>query len=173
MEYTKDFDIQNFQFWSGAYDRVKDLTSDKKGQLQQYIEECFCNKTPTETEINDFVWFSCDDFLKEITTDWKEKTCKMLDETFPNYKQEYKDEYLVNNDCDTEEAYEQAEDDFRETYWANHAEDVIKEAGYELDDEIQDFIGYYWSNGRTDEENLKELYNYLNNKENDNRTNNN
>lgn len=167
MEYTKNFDVQNFEFCGGSKCITKDLSCEQLEQLGQHIEECFFGRTPTESEINDFVWFDCDDFLEEITTDWKEKTCKMLDETFPTYKQEYKDEYLVNNDCDTKEAYEQAEDDFRETYWTNHAEDVIKEAGYELDDEIQDFIGYYWLNGRTDEENLKELYNYLNNKEDD------
>lgn len=172
MEYTKDFDIQDFEFWSGAKDRTKNLTCEQLEQLGQYIEEYFCDETPTESKINDFVWFNCDDFLEEITTNWEEKTRKMLDETFPNYKQEYKDEYLVDNDCDTKEAYEQAEDDFRETYWANHAEDVIKEAGYELDDDIQDFINYDWLDCRTDEENLKELYNFLN-KEDDNTTDNN
>lgn len=67
MDYTKEFDVEHFEFWSGAKDRTEDLSLDQLKALGNYIEECFADRTPTETEINDFVWFSCDDFLAEIT----------------------------------------------------------------------------------------------------------
>ena len=70
MEYKADFNVQEFKFWSGAYDRVKDLTYDQKEQLGRYIEEALGEdgqRTPTDGEINDFVWFECDEFLAGLT----------------------------------------------------------------------------------------------------------
>lgn len=62
MYYKKDFEIENFQFWSGAADNVKDLDFDKLQQLGEFLEEYFseCNEEPTETQINDLVWFEWD-----------------------------------------------------------------------------------------------------------------
>lgn len=67
MNYTQDFDVFNFPFWSGALDRVKDLDCSELAALGEYIEECFADTTPTKTQINDFVWFECDDFIGELT----------------------------------------------------------------------------------------------------------
>ena len=66
MEYTVDFDVRNFPFWSGAKDRVSELTYEQLDELGAYIEDCFDGTTPTETDINDFVWFDCDDFLAQL-----------------------------------------------------------------------------------------------------------
>lgn len=63
MIYQVDFDINQFKFWSGAYDRVKELSYDRLQELGQLIEDVFCDCTPTDTDINDFVWFDCDDFF--------------------------------------------------------------------------------------------------------------
>lgn len=67
MEYKVNFNIRSFEFWSGAKDRVQDLTLDQLDSLGEYIEEVFYGETPTETQINDFVWFECDDFINELT----------------------------------------------------------------------------------------------------------
>ena len=63
MVYSKEFSVDTFPFWSGAKDTVKDVREARKmDELQLLIEEMFADKEtpPTETEINDFVWFERD-----------------------------------------------------------------------------------------------------------------
>lgn len=69
MQYTKEFEIFSFPFWSGARDRTKDLSYLQMKELQRYIEEMFEGTTPTDTQINDFVWFECDEFLETLKTE--------------------------------------------------------------------------------------------------------
>lgn len=60
MVYSKEFSVDSFQFWSGAKDTVDDVRrAGKMDELQSLVEEQFAdNETPpTETAINDFVWF--------------------------------------------------------------------------------------------------------------------
>jgi hypothetical protein len=58
MKYTKEFDIDNFPFWGGAKDTIKTVKKNgKMDELGELIESVFIERTPTETEINDFVWF--------------------------------------------------------------------------------------------------------------------
>ena len=60
MVYSKEFSVDSFYFWSGAKDTVKDVREARKmDELQSLIEERFADSEtpPTETEINDFVWF--------------------------------------------------------------------------------------------------------------------
>lgn len=58
MKYTKEFSVDNFKFWSGAVQVVNAFRkANMLDDLQQLIEDNFVNKTPTDTEINDFVWF--------------------------------------------------------------------------------------------------------------------
>jgi len=66
MYYKKEFDVHSFEFWSGAYDRTKNLNYDQLTQLGQYIEDMFCDDIPEDVAINDFVWFDCDDFFSSI-----------------------------------------------------------------------------------------------------------
>ena len=65
MQYTVDFDIREFDFWSGARDTYEEY--EKQGrldELEQMIEDAFCDMTPSDTDINDFVWF--DDEVNKI-----------------------------------------------------------------------------------------------------------
>lgn len=57
-------DLWNF-FWSGARDRWEDATDDQKKRVWDLIQDVFSDDIPTETEINDFVWFECDDIFNE------------------------------------------------------------------------------------------------------------
>lgn len=61
MEYAQEFDIATFEFWSGARSRVDSLRDVPGGleALGEFIENLFdeWDKIPTETEINDLVWF--------------------------------------------------------------------------------------------------------------------
>ena len=64
MYYKVDFNIDTFQFWSGAKSRMDDATYDQKGAVAERIEDIFGDgSVPTETAINDLVWFECDDIF--------------------------------------------------------------------------------------------------------------
>ena len=53
----------DFDFWSGARDTVKYLTSDEIEQIFSTLEEIY-PEGMTETEVNDFFWFE-DDTIAE------------------------------------------------------------------------------------------------------------
>ena len=65
MFYKVEFDVDNFEFWSGARDRIEGANEDQKRAVQDRIEEYFegCGEIPTDTQINDLVWFECDDIF--------------------------------------------------------------------------------------------------------------
>ena len=47
--------------WSGAVDtlnRIEEL--DLEDDFMEVLEDVFCDETPTETEVNDFIWFETD-----------------------------------------------------------------------------------------------------------------
>jgi len=61
MEYKVECDLDQFDAWSGGKDTLDTLI--EKGvcdEVQFFIEEVFCDEIPTETEINDFLWFERD-----------------------------------------------------------------------------------------------------------------
>lgn len=57
-------DLDDF-FWSGARDRWNDATDDQKERVWDRLNEWFSDEIPSETEINDAVWFECDDIFNE------------------------------------------------------------------------------------------------------------
>ena len=60
MEYKVECDLDQFDAWSGGKDTLDVLI--EKGvcdEVQSLIEETFF-ETPTETQINDFLWFERD-----------------------------------------------------------------------------------------------------------------
>ena len=64
MQYKVDFDIENFGFWAGAkdvFDRC--VQEDRLEDLERLIEDTFCGSVPSDTEINDFVWFDAADLI--------------------------------------------------------------------------------------------------------------
>ena len=59
MRYTKEFDVDTFEFWAGAKDTIEDIKkAGKMDELGLLIESAFeCDdEPPTETQINDLVW---------------------------------------------------------------------------------------------------------------------
>ena len=63
MFYKIEFDFDEFNFWGGARDRIESATDNQKQKVKERIEESFYNEDPTDTEINDLVWFECDDIF--------------------------------------------------------------------------------------------------------------
>jgi hypothetical protein len=70
MEYTKDLNLTNFEFWSEA--KKHGFTYNELKEIEFSLENLYCDKTPTETEINDLFWFE-EKFLCEcIGLDFEE-----------------------------------------------------------------------------------------------------
>ena len=74
MEYKIECDLDQFDAWSGGNDTLKVLI--EKGvcdEVQSFIEETFCNEIPTDTDINDFLWFERDQIAEYLGyKDWDE-----------------------------------------------------------------------------------------------------
>lgn len=44
--------------WSGALDTLEDIEkADKEEELMTHLEEVFMDETPTDTNVNDYLWF--------------------------------------------------------------------------------------------------------------------
>lgn len=53
------------QSWSGAIDTLNRIEEEgKEDELMDFLEECFV-ETPTDTEVNDFLWFE-DEYIFEV-----------------------------------------------------------------------------------------------------------
>ena len=80
MVYSKEFSVDTFPFWSGAKDTATDVREARKmDELQSLIEEMFADKEtpPTETAINDFVWFEREFIYDQLGLD---ENGELLDE---------------------------------------------------------------------------------------------
>lgn len=55
MKVYKEVSLRDFEFWSGARDRVKYLTDEELDTIEAMLEEC--NESMSETDVNDFFWF--------------------------------------------------------------------------------------------------------------------
>lgn len=72
MTYTTEKSLEQFDAWSGGYDTLKVLI--EKGvcdEVEEFIEQCFAH--PTDTDINDFLWFERDQIAEYLGyKDWDE-----------------------------------------------------------------------------------------------------
>ena len=82
MTYTIDESLENFRAWSGGKDTLAVLI--ERGvcdEVEEFIEQCFAH--PTDTDINDFLWFERDQIAEHLGyDDW---------EAFENGEETYKD----------------------------------------------------------------------------------
>lgn len=72
LNVIREIDIDNFDdlyemCWSGALDRLNEAReNDIEEEFFDYIvEQLQYNDYLTETTVNDFIWFECDDWLEE------------------------------------------------------------------------------------------------------------
>ena len=60
MEYKVESSLRDFKAWSGGYDTLATLVErDLVDDTEAFLEMCF-EETPTETDINDVLWFEKD-----------------------------------------------------------------------------------------------------------------
>ena len=66
-----DYKTLKYNSWSGALDTLKDIEeADKEDELMYLLEEIvFADTTPTETEVNDFLWFERDYIYESLGLD--------------------------------------------------------------------------------------------------------
>lgn len=71
LEIKKTIDLNDFEFWGGAEARWNDASKEQKSEIYERILDWIETESilngyswiPSEMEINDFVWFDCDDIL--------------------------------------------------------------------------------------------------------------
>lgn len=53
--------------WSGAVDTIADIqNANKEDEFMNFLETVFCDEVPTDTEVNDFIWFERDYIYENI-----------------------------------------------------------------------------------------------------------
>ncbi len=72
---TATIDPEDFEFWSGARSRMDGATDEQREQVFERIAEfCECSGEVRDVDINDLVWFECDDiFFPEEEEDEEEE----------------------------------------------------------------------------------------------------
>lgn len=70
MEIKKDYNFNDLKknSWSGAIDTLETIEeNEKEEELMTLLENTF-EDVPTETEVNDFLWFDDDFIFEELGT---------------------------------------------------------------------------------------------------------
>ena len=92
--------------WSGAVDTIADIqNANKENEFMDFLEMIFCDDVPTDTSVNDFIWFEREYIYEnigltengELLEDEMEETLNESIESLEN-KEEFVD---FCNDCDT------------------------------------------------------------------------
>lgn len=94
--------------WSGAIDTITDVqNANKENEFMDFLEMVFCDDVPTDTEVNDFIWFERDYIYKNIglTEDGELPEDEMeeaLNESIESLEDEEEfDDFCDCNVCDT------------------------------------------------------------------------
>ena len=67
MKYIKEISMENFEAWAGATDTLETIKEHNKiDDLEHLINEMFFEETPTDTQINDLLWFDTDWLFKQL-----------------------------------------------------------------------------------------------------------
>lgn len=79
MKIYTEKSLRDFEFWSGAKDTAKYLTSRELDQIESILEECY-PEGMDETAINDFFWFEEDTIAEWLGYDSFEDIMKEQEE---------------------------------------------------------------------------------------------
>ena len=53
--------------WSGAVDTITGIqNANKETEFMNFLEAVFCDEVPTDTEVNDFIWFERDRIYENL-----------------------------------------------------------------------------------------------------------
>lgn len=60
MKVTKELNLRNFEFWSGALELAELLTNEELDLIESCLEDLYSARGLKETEINDLFWHEKD-----------------------------------------------------------------------------------------------------------------
>ena len=63
MKIMKEYDFEELykDSWSGAINTLDTIMkNDMENELMEHLEDIFSDQIPTETEVNDYLWFKSD-----------------------------------------------------------------------------------------------------------------
>ena len=101
--------------WSGAMDTIADIqNANKEDEFMNFLEMVFCEEVPTDTDVNDFIWFERDYIYEnlgltengELPEDKLEETLNdsidslMVEDSFEDFCGDC-DECIFNKICST------------------------------------------------------------------------
>ena len=69
MYIKKDFGFEELKdnSWSGAVDTLDDIEkAGKEDELMELLEQVFFDEIPTDTEVNDYLWFERDEIYSNL-----------------------------------------------------------------------------------------------------------
>ena len=68
MRITKELNLTDFNFWSGAKDH--NFTYNELKELEYIIEDLYFENLPSETDINDLFWFEEETLCEWLNIDY-------------------------------------------------------------------------------------------------------
>ena len=84
-EYGNYWDLKDHS-WSGALDTLADIEkADKEEELMQHLEEVFMDRTPTDTEVNDYLWFERESIYEAVGLNENGELPTVVDEARENH----------------------------------------------------------------------------------------
>lgn len=92
--------------WSGAIDTLEDIqNANKENEFMDFLEMVFCDDVPTDTNVNDFIWFERNYIYENIGLTEngnlpEDEMAETLDESIESLKIEDDFEDFCQ-DCDT------------------------------------------------------------------------
>lgn len=63
MIVKREVDPEELEFWGGAKAKMDDATDEQRQLVYARLKKMFVNEIPTYGEVNDFVWFKCNDIF--------------------------------------------------------------------------------------------------------------
>ena len=84
--------------WSGARDTITDIqNANKEDEFMNFLEDVFCDEVPTDTEVNDFIWFERDRIYENLGLT---ENGELIEETMAKALNDSIDSLIVSDDFD-------------------------------------------------------------------------
>ena len=84
--------------WSGAVDTIADIqNANKEDEFMNFLEMIFCDEIPTDTAVNDFIWFERDYIYESLGLT---KNGKLPEEEAEETLNDSIDSLIVSDDFD-------------------------------------------------------------------------
>lgn len=132
MRYVVECDLRSFNAWAGAIDTLNTLIQyGDVDQVENYLNDVFCDEDPTDTEINDFLWFETDAIAEYLGF-----------QTWEHYEDpnKYVSKEVMDNISEDDLAlFEKVNGDLYDYIYTNYSDEELQEVS-DVVNEIEDLI---------------------------------